>query len=143
MLSETLICSNALRVRRPEVDRALLTGLVRCGRCGRMMHVFYGMRSGHAHRYQCRGDDAHVGAGQCIGIGGVRVDHAIATHIMEAVSPIAVEAAIQAAQQVIQADDDVKQSTNCELEEARYEASLAARGGTRLSIPRSAWLPVN
>jgi hypothetical protein len=43
--------------------RALLTGLVRCGRCGRMMRVFYGMRSGHAHRYQCRGDDAHVGAG--------------------------------------------------------------------------------
>ncbi len=36
--------------------RALLTGLVRCGRCGRMMRVFYGMRSGHAHRYQCRGD---------------------------------------------------------------------------------------
>jgi hypothetical protein len=35
--------------------RALLTGLVRCGRCGRMMRVFYGMRSGHAHRYQCRG----------------------------------------------------------------------------------------
>ena len=41
--------------------RALLTGLVRCGRCGRMMRVFYGMQSGHAHRYQCRGDDAHVG----------------------------------------------------------------------------------
>ena len=59
--------------------RALLTGLVRCGRCGRMMRVFYGMRSGHAHRYQCRGDDAHVGAGLCIGIGGVRVDRAVAT----------------------------------------------------------------
>ena len=46
---------------------ALLTGLVRCGRCGRMMRVFYGVQSGHAHRYQCRGDDAHVGAGLCIG----------------------------------------------------------------------------
>ena len=54
--------------------RALLTGLVRCGRCGRMMRVFYGMRSGHAHRYQCRGDDAHVGSGLCIGIGGIRVE---------------------------------------------------------------------
>src|SRR3954462_12414368 len=32
--------------------RALLTGLVRCGQCGRMMRVFYGMLSGHAHRYQ-------------------------------------------------------------------------------------------
>ena len=52
--------------------RALLTGLMRCGRCGRMMRVFYGMGKGNAHRYQCRGDDAHVGAGLCIGIGGVR-----------------------------------------------------------------------
>ena len=40
--------------------RALLTGLMRCGRCGRMMRVFYGQAKGHAHRYQCRGDDAHV-----------------------------------------------------------------------------------
>jgi hypothetical protein len=43
--------------------RALLTGLMRCGRCGRMMRVFYGMGNGNAHRYQCSGDDAHVGAG--------------------------------------------------------------------------------
>ena len=54
--------------------RALLTGLMRCGRCGRMMRVFYGMAAGHAHRYQCRGDYGHVGAGLCVGIGGVRVD---------------------------------------------------------------------
>jgi DNA invertase Pin-like site-specific DNA recombinase len=43
--------------------RALLTGLVRCARCGRMMRVFYGMRSGHAHRYQCRGMTPTSGPG--------------------------------------------------------------------------------
>ena len=91
------------------------------------MHVFYGMASGHAHRYQCRGDDAHVGAGQCIGIGGVRIDQAIANHIIEAVSPLAVEAALEAAQRVIRADDDVRQATMRDLEHARYEASLASR----------------
>jgi DNA invertase Pin-like site-specific DNA recombinase len=127
MLSENAYMQQRASRKAARGGRALLTGLVRCGRCGRMMHIFYGMRSGHAHRYQCRGDDAHVGAGQCIGIGGVRVDHAIATHIMEAVSPLAVEAAIHAAQQAIRADDDVKQATHRELEEARYEASLAAR----------------
>jgi len=37
--------------------RALLTGLIRCGRCGRMVRVNYGTMKGHAHRYQCRGDD--------------------------------------------------------------------------------------
>jgi DNA invertase Pin-like site-specific DNA recombinase len=107
--------------------RALLTGLVRCGRCGRVMRVFYGTRSGHAHRYQCRGDDAHVGAGLCIGIGGVRVDRAMAAKIIEAVSDRAVEAAILAAEQSARSGDDLRRSVDKELEEARYEASLASR----------------
>ncbi|HEX2493273.1 MAG TPA: recombinase family protein, partial [Steroidobacter sp.] len=107
--------------------RALLTGLVRCGRCGRMMRVSYGMRSGHAHRYQCRGDDSHVGAGLCIGIGGVRVDRAVAVEILDAVSDRAVEAAILAADQAARAADDVSQAMARELEEARYEAALAER----------------
>jgi len=127
MLAENAHMQKRASRKAARGGRALLTGLVRCGRCGRMLHVFYGMRSGHAHRYQCRGDDAHVGAGQCIGIGGVRVDRAIAAQIMEAISPLAVEAAIHAAQQVTRADDDVRQAVRRELEEARYEASLAAR----------------
>jgi hypothetical protein len=107
--------------------RALLSGLVRCGRCGRVMRVFYGTRSGHAHRYQCRGDDAHVGSGLCIGIGGVRVDRAMATKIIEAVSDRAVEASILASEQAARAADDIRSSVEKELEEARHEASLAAR----------------
>jgi DNA invertase Pin-like site-specific DNA recombinase len=107
--------------------RALLTGLVRCGRCGRTMRVFYGSSSGHPHRYQCRGDDSHVGGWLCIGIGGVRVDRAVAAQIVEALSGHAVEAAIRAADQAVNADNEVRQAIGRELEEARYEASLAAR----------------
>ena len=127
MLAENAYMLHRASRKAARGGRALLTGLVRCGRCGRIMHVFYGMRSGHAHRYQCRGDDAHVGAGQCIGIGGVRIDQTIANHIMEAVSPLAVEAAIGAAQRIITADDDVRRATKRDLEHARYEASLASR----------------
>jgi DNA invertase Pin-like site-specific DNA recombinase len=107
--------------------RALLTGLMRCGRCGRMMRVFYGMGKGNAHRYQCRGDDAHVGAGLCIGIGGVRVDRAVALQILEAVSDRAVEAAIFASDQADRSAKDVAAAVERELEGARYEASLAGR----------------
>ena len=107
--------------------RALLAGIVRCARCGRMMRVFYGSRAEHAHRYLCRGGVDQGPGRPCIGIGGVRVDRAVAAQIMEAVSAHAVEAAIRAAEQVAQADDDVRQSLRHELEEARYEASLAAR----------------
>jgi DNA invertase Pin-like site-specific DNA recombinase len=107
--------------------RALLTGLMRCGRCGRMMRVFYSMGKGNAHRYQCRGDDAHVGAGLCIGIGGVRVDRAIALQILEAVSDRAVDAAIFASDQVERSRKEVMAAIERELEAARYDVSLAAR----------------
>jgi DNA invertase Pin-like site-specific DNA recombinase len=107
--------------------RALLTGLMRCGRCGRMMRVFYGQAKGNAHRYQCRGDDAHVGAGLCIGIGGVRIDRAVALQILEAVSDRAVEAAIFASDQVERSRKEVVAAVERELEAARYDAALASR----------------
>jgi DNA invertase Pin-like site-specific DNA recombinase len=107
--------------------RALLTGMVRCARCGRMMRVFYGMNSGHAHRYQCVGDQEHAATGLCVGIGGVRVDRAVTMQLLEAVSDYAVEAAVRATEQATRADDDVRLALRRELEEARYEASLAGR----------------
>ncbi len=107
--------------------RALLTGLMRCGRCGRMMRVFYGQAKGNAHRYQCRGDDGHVGAGLCIGIGGVRIDRAVALQILEAISDRAVEAAIFASDQVERSRTEVGAAIERELEAARYDASLASR----------------
>ncbi len=105
--------------------RALLTGLARCGRCGRMMRVFYQSRSDHPYRYQCRGGSN--GPGLCNGIGGLRIDRAVAARILDAVSPHAVEAALQAAEQVDRAVAERRRAVERELEEARYEASLAAR----------------
>ncbi len=72
MIAENAHMQKRMSRKSARGGRALLTGLVRCGRCGRMMRVFYGMRSGHAHRYPCRGDDGHVGAGLCIGRGAHR-----------------------------------------------------------------------
>ena len=106
--------------------RALLAGLVRCGRCGRMMRVFYAKRSGHSYRYQCRGDDMR-GARLCIGVGGLRVDRAVAASLVLAIEPHAIEAAVRAAEQAGNLDRDVCVSLTRELEQARYEAKLAAR----------------
>ena len=130
--NQQLISENAHMQSRTDRNsarggRALLTGLIRCGRCGRTMRVLYGSQSGHAHRYQCRGDDSHVGGWLCIGIGGVRVNRAIAAQVVEAVSGHAVEAVFHAARQSVQAEDGIRHAIGRELEEARYEASLAAR----------------
>jgi hypothetical protein len=55
----------------------------------------------------------------CIGIGGVRVDCAIAEQILEAVSEPAVEATLLAAEQTVKAAEDVRRAVRRELEEAR------------------------
>ena len=130
--NQTMLRENAYMQKRAarkaaRGGRALLTGLVRCGACGRMMRVFYGMQSGHAHRYQCRGDDGHVGAGLCVGIGGLRVDRAVASAMLEAVSDRGIEAATMAADQAARQADDVRQVLVREIEAARYEAEMAAR----------------
>lgn len=132
LANQTMIAENAHMQRRTSRKsarggRALLSGLVRCGRCARMMHVFYGSKAGHVHRYVCRGDAMHVGADRCIGIGGVRVDRAVAAQILDAISTHAIEAAIEAAERAERADADVRRAVERELEEARYEVTLATR----------------
>ncbi len=127
MISENAHMQKRADRKAARGGRALLAGLVRCGRCGRMMRVFYGSRAGHAHRYQCRGNSDTAGGKICISAGGVRVDRTVAGQILEAVSGHAIEAAIAAAQRCRTADDDVRLALAKELEAARYEASLAAR----------------
>jgi hypothetical protein len=97
---------------RAEVSRggrALLTGLGALWPLRPDDAGFYGSQSSHAHRYFCRGDDSHVGGWLCIGVGGVRVDRAVAAQIVEAVSEHAVEAALQAANQSEKATADIRQ----------------------------------
>jgi DNA invertase Pin-like site-specific DNA recombinase len=107
--------------------RALLTGLLRCGRCGRMLHVFYGMGGQHAHRYLCRREAVPGGDPRCVGVGGVRVDRAVSAEILTAVAPHAVEAALLAAERAAQAGDELRQAVAQELEAASYDVRLAAR----------------
>jgi hypothetical protein len=127
MLMENAHSKKCMGRKSARGGRALLTGLVRCGRCGRMMRVVYGMTSGHAHSYVCRGDEAQASGKRCIGIGGVRVDQAVAAQLVEVVAPHAVDAAIDAAARATRADDDVRIALGRQLEEAKYEASIAAR----------------
>jgi hypothetical protein len=92
-----------------------------------MMRVVYGMAKGNANRYRCRGDDAHVGARLCIGIGGVQIDRAVALQILEAVSDRAVEAAIFASDQVERSRKEIVAAVEQDVEAARYDTSLASR----------------
>lgn len=66
----------------------LLTGLLRCGRCGRTLQVRSWGKSGTAARYLCRGD-LSAGGQYGLGFGGATVDKQISEHVLEAISPLA------------------------------------------------------
>jgi len=130
--NQALLEANAHMKKRAEPKagrggRALLTGRVRCRRCGFMMRVTYSSRSGGSHRYFCRSRDFKDPDRPCIGVGGVKLDRAIAARMLDALSPEAIEAAEAAVTQARERAAEVAHATRQELEEARYEARLAAR----------------
>lgn len=107
--------------------RALLSGLLRCGHCSRMLHVVYSGNSGKVPRYHCRGAHINYGRPACISFGGLRPDEAIGCEILKAVEDDAIEASIKAAEQVAQQQEVHRKALLLEREQARYEVNLSAR----------------
>jgi DNA invertase Pin-like site-specific DNA recombinase len=107
--------------------RALLAGLLRCRRCGRMLHVGYTGTPAKVVRYYCRGAHLNHGEAWCISFGGIRPDEAVAREVLFAISGHALEAAIDAAARQQEQRQAQRQALMLELEHARYEARIAAR----------------
>src|SRR3954470_15474481 len=75
---------------------ALLAGMLRCGHCGRRLHVSYSGTHGFCVRYNCRGAHLNHGAERCISFGGLRVDAAVAAETLRLLAPLGIEAALRA-----------------------------------------------
>ncbi len=106
---------------------ALLAGLLRCGHCGRRLHVSYTGTDGYCVRYSCRGAHLNHGTRRCISFGGVRVDSAVGEEVLRLLSPLGIEASVEA---VAMREDDVaetRRQMELALTQARYEADLARR----------------
>lgn len=106
---------------------ALLSGLLRCGRCSRMLQVTYSGHHGTLKRYACRRGHAMQGLEPCISFGAVRPDLAVGKELLLAVGPLAVEAALMAEGDAKQKRDEKRRAVELEVQQARYEAQLAAR----------------
>ena len=130
--NQALIAANTNMKSRMEPKagrggRALLAGILRCRRCGRMLHVTYSGLGAAALRYHCRGAHINHGASWCISFGGLRSDQAVANEVLQAISGNAIEAALDAAAQMHQQRQDQRRSLELEVEQARYEVRLASR----------------
>jgi excisionase family DNA binding protein len=106
---------------------SLLPGLLRCGHCGRRLHVSYSGVRGYVPRYRCRGAAINHGTDRCIAFGGLRVDEAIRREVLRVLTPGAIDAACRLADSGAQERAAVRHAVELELREARYEAERARR----------------
>jgi DNA invertase Pin-like site-specific DNA recombinase len=127
MLADNAHMKSRMEPKAGRGGRSLLAGLLRCRRCGRMLHVAYSGTHGEVPRYHCRGAHINHGAGWCISFGGFKPDRAVAAEILKAVEGNAIEAALEVATRVAEQQRERHQALSLELEQARYEARLAAR----------------
>lgn len=104
--------------------QGLLAGLLRCGHCGRKLHVrYWGARGTHA-RYLCKGtyDD---GGQYCIGFGGASVDRRVGDALLEVISPLGLDASLRAIAELTTGEAAQRTALANQLAQCAYEAQKA------------------
>jgi len=104
---------------------ALLVGLLRCGHCGRKFKVLH--HSKRDARYVC---GSHVDPSRetrCCAFSNMRIDAAVSTEVLRAISPLALEAALKVIADRNEASSERLRQSEFALEQARYEAKHARR----------------
>ena len=127
MLKENAAISAHWRGGAVKRGPALLSGLLRCGRCGRKLHVGYDGKKSRVARYFCRGGHINHGVNRCLSVGALRVDQTIAQQTLWALRPAGVAASICARQEALKQADARRQTAELALERASYEAERARR----------------
>jgi DNA invertase Pin-like site-specific DNA recombinase len=110
-----------------KLGAALLSGLLRCGRCGRKLQVVYSGTSGRVPRYVCRGDRGDRESSRCLTVGSLRLDRAVAQSVVSAIQPAGIEAAVKLSECAQIEDDEKRKALELTLDRARYEEKRARR----------------
>jgi excisionase family DNA binding protein len=107
--------------------KALLSGIMTCGRCGRRLSVAYTGNPQSRPVYRCDKPNLMMGLPRCMTFGGPRIDAAVARELLRAVEPMAIEAAFEAERMHRNRQEDQQHILDLEMQQARYEARLAER----------------
>lgn len=114
--------SHAVSASAARNGRALLAGLLRCGKCGHKLHVQYRGKDGRAPRYNCLYGTREQGKAPCMLIGGGRVDDMVVEQVIKACQPLAMTASLQAFENDQDQSSRKMKALEMTLEHARYEA---------------------
>jgi DNA invertase Pin-like site-specific DNA recombinase len=123
------LAANRARANAAGVVRhgpSLLGGVLVCGRCGQRLMVNYGGRGGHL-RYLCSRAQVVYGEPVCQGLAGAFLDDLVATQVVAALTPAALELSLAAADDLQQQRGQEHQHGQQHLERARYQAERARR----------------
>ena len=127
MISENANMKGAMVRGSVKRGPGLLAGILRCGHCGRKMHVTYSGAKGQVVRYGCRGAAINHGAGSCISIGALRLERVITEELLTILSPLGLEAALEAARRMEDKGSQERAQHELALQQARYEAERARK----------------
>jgi DNA invertase Pin-like site-specific DNA recombinase len=105
---------------------SLLSGILRCGRCGQRMMVAYGGRASRL-RYSCGRAMVEYAEPLCQGLAGGVLDDLVATQVLVALEPAALELSLAAADDVQQERARLHRNWQQQIERARYEGERARR----------------
>jgi DNA invertase Pin-like site-specific DNA recombinase len=126
MISSNSYMKSRMGPRSGRGGQALLTGLLRCKHCGWILHVSYDSRHGST-LYRCMADINRTGQNPCPSFSGRYVDTEVGNEILRVIGGNAVQAAMQAIEQMREQQQQHRKALELELEQARYDSHLAAR----------------
>jgi DNA invertase Pin-like site-specific DNA recombinase len=104
---------------------ALLAGLLRCGHCG--AKLLAQSPGPHSIRYACSGYRMNGEKICCVLFGGLRADQMVSEQLLQCLSPLGVDAAMDAVAALSDASDERIRQKTLALEQARYEVTHARR----------------
>lgn len=110
----------------PREGPALLQGLVLCGKCGRRMTVRYHHRGDRlTPDYVCQKESIEAAQRVCQCIAGGSIDDAVGAHLVQAMTPLALEAALQVQAEIQTRQADAARLRRQQVQRAEYEAEQA------------------
>jgi len=112
----------------PRNGRALLQGIVRCGRCGSRMAVFtYSTKEKRAPGYGCVAAYQNGAAATCQMMSSAPVDAAVTELFLAAVTPAQLDIALHALDQYETEQAEAQRQRQMQVEGAEYEVEIARR----------------
>jgi DNA invertase Pin-like site-specific DNA recombinase len=108
---------------------ALLQGLVVCGACGKRMTVSYHKRCNGELMpdYACQREGIATGTPPCQTICGQGIDQAVANLVLDQLTPLAIETALQVSAELAKRATDADRIRATSVQRAQYAADAARR----------------